>query len=110
MKAGALILAGALAATTAAAQQVPPQDRERQNPPATSTGQITPVQTVEGKVEAYTAGKSITVVKKDGSTATFTIPEKVKLTDNITVGSKVTIRTHPSKPNTVETITVLPPQ
>jgi translation initiation factor IF-1 len=75
-----------------------------------SSDPMTPAQTVEGKVEAYTAGKSITVVKKDGSTATFTIPDKLKVTDNITVGSKVTIRTNATKPTTVETITVLPPQ
>jgi hypothetical protein len=106
MRAGILVLAGALAATTAAAHQAPPPPQEPQNPPAMSTGETS--KTVEGKVEAYTAGKSITVVKKDGATATFTIPEKLVVTDNIVIGSKVMIRTDPAKANTVQSITVKP--
>ena len=102
MKVAALILTGALAATAAYAQD--PAQKEK---PMTSADQMG--QSVDGKVESYTAGKSITVKKADGSTATFTIPEKLIVTDNVVVGEKVTVRTSPSNAKLVESITVVKP-
>jgi hypothetical protein len=106
----ALILTGALA-TVASAMPAIAQDPAQPVPkdkPQASDQLITPVQTVEGKVEAYTAGKSITVMKKDGTTATFTIPEKLAVSEKVVVGGKVTIRTNPSNATMAESITVLP--
>ena len=109
MRVAALILTGALAATVASATPTVAQDPVQKDKPMASD-QITPVQTVEGKVEAYTAGQSITVMKKDGTTATFSIPEKLVVSDNVVVGGKVTIRTNPASANVAESITVLPKQ
>ena len=109
MKVSALILTGALAASVAYAMPTVAQDPAQKDKPLASD-QMASAPTVEGKVEAYTAGKSITLVKKDGTTATFTIPEKLLVTDNVVVGGKVTIRTNPTNPKEAESITVLPKQ
>ena len=112
MKTSALILAGVLAATTAdivpVFAQDPVQDRERERDkkrePQTNNDLI-PNITVQGKVESFTAGKSITLVKADGTTATFTIPEGARVPNSVTVGSKVTVRTRPNG-TVVESITL----
>jgi hypothetical protein len=104
----ALILTGALAATMANAMPTIAQEPAQKDKPMASDQLTTPLQTVQGKVEAYTPGKSITVMKKDGTTATFTIPEKLVVSDNVVVGGKVTIRTNPASSNVAESITVLP--
>jgi hypothetical protein len=98
MKTAILILAGVLATTTVDAmsvQETKPGDQA-----------LTGVVTVQGKVESYTTGKSITVMKKDGMTATFTIPAESRVPTDIAVGRKVTIRTRPNDPTLVETITI----
>jgi hypothetical protein len=98
MKTAILILAGVLATTTVDAMSI------QEKPPGDQA--LTGVVTVQGKVESYTSGKSITVMKKDGMTATFTIPEESRVPTDIAVGRKVTIRTRPNNPTLVETITV----
>ncbi len=58
--------------------------------------------TVEGKVEAYQPGKSITVRHPDGSKFTYILSEGTRLPDQVLVGKTVTIRNVP----VVETIVV----
>ena len=66
--------------------------------------------TVQGKVQAYVPGKSITVIKSDGSATTFTVPEGDRaIPPDIAVGRTVTIRTLPNG-TVVETIIVHKPE
>ena len=112
MKVTALILASALAAPTAYAlamdAQDPAHEQERQQDKKRESGDLLPaVKIVEGKVESYTPGKSITVVKRDGTSATFSIPDRLVVTDNLVKGTKVTIRTQVDDATKVDTITVM---
>jgi hypothetical protein len=66
--------------------------------------------TVQGKVEAYVPGKSITVVKSDGSAVTFTVPAgNPSIPADVATGRTVTIRTLPNG-TVVETIIVHKPE
>jgi hypothetical protein len=65
--------------------------------------------TIEGKVQTYLPGKSITVLKADGSAVTFTVPEGSRVPPDIAVGRTVTVRTLPNG-TVVETITIHKPE
>jgi hypothetical protein len=60
--------------------------------------------TVQGKVQTYLPGKSITVLRSDGTQGTYLIAEGAKLPGEIPVGKVVTIRTIPG--GSVETIII----
>src|SRR5262245_61849235 len=60
--------------------------------------------TIQGSVQSYQPGKSITVLRSDGSTKTFTISEGAKLPAEIATGKTVTILTLPD--GSVQTITI----
>jgi hypothetical protein len=76
---------------------------------ATGTTTKTTTTTVQGKVQAYLPGKSITVVKSDGSAVTFMVPEGSRIPPDIAVGRTVTVRTLPDG-TVVETITIHKPE
>src|SRR5262245_45398722 len=105
MKATILILAGALATSTAPAWSAQEPQNPPPNPPMQGTKDLAATN-VMGKVESYTANKSITVVKADGTSVTLTIPEGNRVPTDVAVGKQVSIRTRPNG-TTVETITVL---
>lgn len=71
--------------------------------PTGETSKTTTV-TVQGSVRSYTPGKSITVLRSDGSTKTFTISQGAKLPAEIQTGKSVTILTLPD--GSVQTITI----
>jgi hypothetical protein len=48
---------------------------------------------VTGTVRTYEAGKSVTIVRPDGSTVTYTINPESQLPSDIAVGKKVTVTT-----------------
>jgi hypothetical protein len=56
--------------------------------------------TIQGTVESYTPGKAITVVRSDGTRATYLIGQGARLPDDIAPGKAVVIQTVP----VVETI------
>jgi hypothetical protein len=60
--------------------------------------------TVQGKVQTYLPGKSITVLRSDGTQGTYPIAEGAKLPGEIPAGKVVTIRTIPG--GSVETIII----
>jgi hypothetical protein len=60
--------------------------------------------TVQGKVQTYLPGKSITVLRSDGTQGTYVISEGAKVPGEIPVGKVVTIRTIPG--GSVETIII----
>jgi hypothetical protein len=60
--------------------------------------------TVQGRVESYSPGRSITVARPDGSRTTYTIGSSVQLPAEVAVGKAVTIRTLPD--GSVETVVV----
>jgi hypothetical protein len=48
---------------------------------------------VMGTVQTYEAGKSVTVLRPDGSTVTYVINDRSQLPADVAVGKKVTIMT-----------------
>jgi hypothetical protein len=64
---------------------------------------VTEVVTVSGTVQTYEPGRSITIVKPDGSQVTYTIDAQSALPQKLTTGKTVTIRTKKGK--TVERVT-----
>jgi hypothetical protein len=76
---------------------------ETRREPSGDTTKTTTV-TVQGKVQAYVPGKTITVIRPDGTNVTYVIGEGAKLPAEIPVGKAVTIRTLPS--GSVETIII----
>jgi len=81
--------------------QVERKVEETRVKPSGETVKTTSV-TIEGMVEAYQPGKSITVRHPDGSKFTFMLSEGTRLPDEVLVGKAVTIRNVP----VVETIVV----
>lgn len=75
---------------------------ETRTSPSGETTKTTTV-TVQGKVQAYLPGKSLTVLKADGTPMTLAIAEGAQLPMDLAVGKVVTIR---SVPGGVQTIVV----
>jgi hypothetical protein len=76
---------------------------------ATGATTKTTTTTVQGKVQTYLPGKSLTVIKADGSTVTFTVPAGSQVPPDIAVGRTVTVRTL-ADGSVVETITIHKPE
>jgi len=51
--------------------------------------------TINGVVQSYDAGKSLTLTRADGSTVTYVVNDRSQLPADLTVGKKVVIRTVP---------------
>jgi hypothetical protein len=62
---------------------------------------------VKGRVQTFTPGKTITLIKEDGSAVTFTVPERARIAPEVAVGKTVTITMGPDG-SVVETIVVQP--
>jgi hypothetical protein len=62
---------------------------------------------VKGKVQTFTPGKTITLIKEDGSAVTFTVPERARVAPEVAVGKTVSITMGPDG-SVVETIVVQP--
>jgi hypothetical protein len=62
---------------------------------------------VRGKVQTFTPGKTITLIKEDGSAVTFTVPERARVAPEVAVGKTVTITMGPDG-TVVETIVIQP--
>lgn len=88
--------------------QVKKTTEETRREPSGETTKTTTI-TVQGKVQAYERNKSITVLRSDGSTVTYTVPEGSRVPPDIAVGRTVTIRTLPNG-TVVETITIHKPE
>jgi hypothetical protein len=66
--------------------------------------------TISGKVEAYEAGKTLTITKSDGSRVTYVINEKSKVPADLVVGRTVSVLplvTAGSAEPVIQTITVI---
>lgn len=88
--------------------QVKKTTEETRREPSGATTKTTTV-TVQGKVQAYERGRSITVLRSDGTAVTFTVPEGSRVPPDIAVGRTVTIRTLPNG-TVVETIIIHKPE
>ena len=62
--------------------------------------------TTSGKVEAYTVGKSITVLKSDGSRVTYIINPRSTVPANVVVGKTIAIVPVNPSERVVQTITI----
>ena len=51
--------------------------------------------TIDGVVQTYTAGKSITLTRPDGTTVTYVVNDRSQLPADLAVGKRVVIRTVP---------------
>lgn len=78
----------------------------RTSPSGTMT--TTKTTTINGVVQSFEAGKSITLTRPDGSTVTYVLNDQSQLPADLAVGKKVVIRTVPltgSSDLAVETVT-----
>jgi hypothetical protein len=62
--------------------------------------------TLSGKVEAYTAGRSVTVLGADGSRTTYLIDSKSMVPEEVVVGKTITVVPVSPKEKVVRTITI----
>jgi hypothetical protein len=86
--------------------QVKKTTEETRTKPSGETTKVTTT-TIQGKVEAYMPGKTITVTRADGTKTTYVINETAKIPADVAIGKTVTIRTLPSASvPTVETIII----
>ena len=76
--------------------------KETRIKPSGETTKSTTIITVQGTVEAYVPGQSITVRHADGSKVTYTLREGTRLSDEVVVGRTVNLRNVP----VVETVVV----
>jgi len=68
-------------------------DETRTSPSGAMT--TTSTTTINGVVQSYDAGKSITLTREDGSTVTYVINDRSQLPADLVVGKRVFIRTVP---------------
>ena len=100
MKIKSILLAGAVAALPLAAfaqqqpsQEQPPwQQASKQQVTMNESGDMKVV-TTEGTVQAYEAGRSITITTASGEQVTYTINESSDIPKTVEIGKTVTIRT-----------------
>ena len=100
---GATIVSRVTTTTITPEGQMKRTTEETTTKPSGETSKTTTV-TVQGSVQSYTPGKSITVLRSDGSAKTFTITPGAKLPAEIQTGKSVTILTLPD--GSVQTITI----
>jgi hypothetical protein len=94
---------------------VTPQGRTKSTTEETRTdaaGSTTTTTTtdISGRVEAYTAGKTITMLRTDGSRVTYTINSQSTVPGDVVIGKTITIVPSNSPDHVVETITIREPQ
>jgi len=68
-------------------------DETRTSPSGNMT--TTRTTSINGVVQSYDAGKSITLTREDGSTVTYVINDRSQLPADLAVGKRVFIRTVP---------------
>ena len=68
---------------------------ERSTTDAMGTTTTTTTTNIDGVVQTYTAGKSITLTRPDGSTVTYVINDRSQIPTDLVVGKRVVIRTVP---------------
>jgi hypothetical protein len=64
---------------------------------------------VSGRVETYTAGKSITVLRSDGSLATYVITSQSRVPQDLVTGKTITLVPINPREDVVQTITIREP-
>jgi hypothetical protein len=103
---------GATTVTRVTTTSITPEGQVKETTEETRTklsGETTKVTTVtvQGKVEAYQPGETITVMRSDGTKTTYVINETAQIPMELAVGKTVTIRTLPTATvPTVETIII----
>jgi hypothetical protein len=80
-------------------------EETRTHPSGATT--TTTTTTVSGKVEAFTAGKSITVLQPDGTKVTYTINTESIVPADLVVGKTITLVPINSRDRVVRTITIV---
>jgi len=85
--------------------------------PSGATSRTTTVTTTSGKVQAYVAGKTLTLLRADGSRVTYLIDAKSAVPADLTIGKEVTIvpmvtagSTEPVAQTITYVVTTTPPQ
>ena len=81
---------------------------ETRTDPAGSTTTTTTTN-ISGRVEAYTAGKSITVLRSDGSRVNYSITSLSSVPDGVVIGKTITIVPVNPREQVVQTITIREP-
>jgi len=76
---------------------------------AGSTTTTTTTTNISGRVEAYTAGKSITVLRSDGSRVNYSITSLSSVPDGVVIGKTITIVPVNPREQVVQTITIREP-
>jgi hypothetical protein len=71
-----------------------------------TTRTTTTTTTTAGKVETYTAGKSVTVLKPDGSRETYVINPESTVPNELAVGGNIVIMPASPGEHTVRSITI----
>lgn len=81
---------------------------ETRTDPAGSTTTTTTTN-ISGRVEAYTAGKSITVLRSDGSRVNYSITSLSSVPEDLVIGKTITIVPVNPREHVVQTITIREP-
>jgi len=81
---------------------------ETRTDPAGSTTTTTTIN-ISGRVEAYTAGKSITVLRSDGSRVNYSITSLSSVPEDLVIGKTITIVPVNPREQVVQTITIREP-
>jgi len=81
---------------------------ETRTDPAGSTTTTTTTN-ISGRVEAYTAGKSITVLRSDGSRVNYSITSLSSVPEDLVIGKTITIVPVNPREQVVQTITIREP-
>ena len=76
---------------------------------ASGSTTTTTTTSIAGTVEAYTAGKSITLLRSDGTRVTYTITSQSKVPQSVLIGKPITIVPVDPREYVVRTITVREP-
>lgn len=82
---------------------------ETRTDPAGSTTTTTTTTNISGRVEAYTAGKSITVLRSDGSRVNYSITSLSSVPEDLVIGKTITIVPVDPREQVVQTITIREP-
>jgi len=68
---------------------------ERSSTDAMGTTTTTKTTTIDGVVQSYVSGKSITLTRPDGSVVTYVVNDRSQIPTDLVVGKRVVIRTVP---------------
>lgn len=81
-------------------------EETRTDPAGSTTTTTTTTTNISGRVEAYTAGKSITVLRSDGSRVNYSITSQSSVPEALVIGKTITIVPVNPREQVVQTITI----